>query len=238
MARATGNSFYRIFRDQNQLAVYAYQLFFDLSGNGSAVRVTAKQYDEGFMAQFPYADAGKPTPTLSEERSLGPLSSGQTADLDLFEIPGMGLHVGETIAMQLDNRRERGPLRFSGLAIAINGKTVSGSQQSKVSGRFVMFYVPGHGGYFFSVEDPGRGFVKAGSIDGRHMRFSVDNDDYECLADSPILTRSSTGELWVLHDPSYQPEGDWTTHPRSGSTRAAADQFFVAAADSLGWWLP
>lgn len=237
MARATGNSFYRIFRDQNQLAVYAYQLFFDLASDGSAVSATAKAYDGQFIQQFPYADAGKPTPTLSMERPLGAVASGQSATLDLFEIPGVGLHLTETISMQLDSRRTPGPLRLADLEISINGKIIPVAQQLPVSGRVVMFYLPGHGGYFFSLSDPGHGFLKTGVIDGDRMRFAAENEEYECAASQPILTRQGTGELWVLHDPDYQPGGDWTTHPRSGTTRPAADQFFVAASDSLSWWL-
>jgi hypothetical protein len=101
-----------------------------------------------------------------------------------------------------------------------------------------MFYLPGRGGYFFSLNDPGHGFLKAGTIDGERMKFSADNDSYDCATSQPILTGPSSGEVWVLHVPAYKPGGNWTTHPRSGQTRPAEDQFFAAASDSLSWWLP
>lgn len=238
MVRGEPDHFYRIFRDQNQLAVYAYELSFDLSGNGAAVGATAQPYGEHFIQQFPLADGGKPTPTLAEPRPIGPLGGGQAATLDLFEIPGVGLHVTETISVQMDARRVPGPLRFTDLEITVNGKIIPVAEQLPVSGQFVMFYLPGRGGYFFSLSDPGHGFLKAGTIDGERMKFSVDNDSYECAASQPILTRPSSGEVWVLHVPDYKPGGNWTTHPRSGQTRPAEDQFFAAASDSLSWWLP
>ena len=239
MKRASGNSFYRVFRDQNNLVVYAYQLVLNAAGNGAAITAIAKAYDEQFTSRFPNADGGKPAPTLSADRQLGPLANNQSANLDLFEIPGMGLHVVETLSVKIDQPGSGGALRFSGLEVSINGKPVSGSQQAEVSGRHVMFYVPGGGGYFFAAVDPGHGFVKAGVVDGNRMRFSLDNENYECVANKPILTGASSSELWVLHDPGYQPDGNWTEHLRSGSsTRPAADQFFAAASDSLSWWLP
>jgi hypothetical protein len=237
LARANGNSFYRIFRDQNQLAVYAYKLVLELASDGSAVRATAQAYDDQFMQQFPNADGGKPTPTLAMERPLDPLGSGQSATLDLFEIPGVGLHVTETLSMQLDSLRTPGPLRFADLEVSVDGKVIPVAQQLPVSGRFAMFYLPGHGAFVFSATDVGQGFIKAGVIDGNRMEFNLENQAYDCAASQPILTRPETGQLWVLRLPDYQPEGNWTTHPRTGSTRPAADQFFAAASDSLSWWV-
>jgi len=236
MARAGGNSFYRIIRDQNQLAVYAYQLVFDLSGNGSAVMATAQPYDNQFVERFPYADAGKPTPTLSAPAALGPITSGHSARIDLFSIPGMGLEVSETISVRIDHPSRGGSLRFSGLNVFLNGKQVAGGQQQSVSGRFAMFYVPRHGAYFFATSDPGHGFLKSGTISGDRMSFTIDNDQYDAYAGSPILgTQAPSGDLWVLHDPDYRPGGSWTAH--RDSNVSPTDQFFAAASDSLSWWL-
>lgn len=238
MARASGDSFYRIFRDQTGLAVYAYRVVFQLAANGSAVTASAQPYDEQFMDQFPNADGGKPTPTLAMEQAIGPIGSGQSATLDLFEIPGVGLHVTETVSLVLDSRRVPGPLRFADLEITIDGKVIPVAQQLPVSGSVVMFYLPGRGGYFFSASNPGHGFVKAGAIDGNRMRFTVENENFDCATSQPILTSPASGELWVLHVADFKPDGNWTTHPRTGQTQPAPDQFFTAASDSLSWWLP
>ena len=62
---ATGNSFYRIFRDENNLAVFAYELEVARTADGLNFRITAKPATEAFATRFPNADGGKPTPTLS-----------------------------------------------------------------------------------------------------------------------------------------------------------------------------
>ena len=238
MARASGNSFYRIFRDQNKLTVFAYELRLDLASGGDALTATAKPAEDEFAARYPNADGGKPVPTLSAEHALGPLNSGQTAFLDLFEIPGMGIKLTDTVRVKLNQSTGgAGPLRLAGLRVTLNRLPISGAPPpSAVVGKFVMFYLPGRGGFFLSSEPvEGRPFVNAGTIEGARMRFTVDNDNYECTASQPILPNAANGQVWVFHDPAYVPEGNWTQDPHRSS--AGAEQFFTAGSDSLGWWL-
>ena len=229
MARASGNSFYRIFWDQNHLAVYGYELQVELTTGGNALTAVAKPAGDQFAARYPNADAGKPVPTLSADQILGPLGSGQSATLDLFEIPGMGLHLTETVRVQFGAETGGGALKFSSLRVAIDQKQVAGPAPGSVAGRYAMFYLPGRGGFFFATE-PAPGFAKTGAIDGNRMRFTVDNVEYDCVSTAPI--HGTGGDLWVLHDASYKPEGNWT-HARDQLER---EDFFMAAADSLGWW--
>ena len=238
MARASGNSFYRIFRDQNHLAVFAYELVVDLTPDGQAVRATAKLATGEFAARYKDADAGKPVPTLSEVHEMGPLASGQSAKLGLFEIPGVGLAVSEIVQVKMGvaetggGTRYAGQIRFGALRVASGGRVIAGPAPGAVVGKFAMFYVPGRGAFFFSAEPvPGRAFLKTGVSDRGRLDFTVDNIDYQCLSSVPI--NGDSGELWVMHDAGYRPSGNWTGEPQRGER----EQFFVAASDSLGWWL-
>jgi hypothetical protein len=74
---ATGDSFYRIFRDENDLAVFAYELQVTRTADGMNVRITAKSAREDFATRFPNADGGKPTPTLSAPLESPLLNSGE-----------------------------------------------------------------------------------------------------------------------------------------------------------------
>ncbi len=234
MARASGNSFYRMFRDQNNLMVFAYELAVNLSPGGDSLSATARPAENEFAARFPNADAGKPVPSLSSDQEMGPLGSGQSAEIGLFEIPGMGLKVSESIRVRMRQDVASGALNFTGLRVSIGGGPLSPAPAGSVAGRYAMFYIPGRGGFFFATEDPGRGgFVKAGNIDRSEMRFTLDNENYVCSAGAPILASDASGDLWVYHDPNYKPEGNWTHMPDT-----TQDQFFMAAADSLNWWLP
>jgi len=241
---ASGNSFYRVFRDENNLAIFAYQLQVERTSDGDHFRLTAKPAGDDFAAKFPNADGGKPTPTLPEPRVSPLLASGDKFTIDIAVIPGVADNLSDTVQIRLNARgassepasQAAAPLRFVGLKVQINGQLVSASGPgATVAGRYVMFYVPGHGAYFLSseqVESPA--FVKIGVVDHTHLRFTLDNETYDSDSDAPILRSSDRGEIWVFNDPDYKPSGNWT----SSNPGTQRDEFFAAASDSLKWWLP
>src|SRR5579872_3083659 len=68
MKPSSGNSFYRIFRDQNGLAVFAYKLVIDRPGEDE-YRLILQPAGSGLGN----LDNGKPTPTFPTDRVLEPL---------------------------------------------------------------------------------------------------------------------------------------------------------------------
>jgi hypothetical protein len=242
---ASGNSFYRLFRDENNLAIFVYELHVERAADGDNFRVTAKPAGDDFAARFPNADGGKPAPTLGEQRESPLLASGDRFTIEIPVIPGLAENLSDVVQIRLNQRgtlapqpdsQAAAPLRFVGLKVQINERLVSSDGPgATVVGRYVMFYTPGHGGYFLSTEpDENRPFEKVGVVDRTHLHFTLDNDTYDCNSEAPILARSDRGEIWVFHDPNYKPSGNWTTSNPS-STR---DEFFAAASDSLNWWIP
>ncbi len=241
---ASGQSFYRIFRDENNLAVFAYELAVARTPDGEQFRVTAKAATEDFAARFPNADGGKPTPTFSSPLQSPLLSSGDKFVIPISTDPGLHQTLTDTVQIRLNQRgaptSDPGPerteqIRFSALKVSINNRPVSPSGAGTlVTGRVAMFYIPGRGGYFFSTEAVDqKAFVQIGVVDGKHLQFTLDNDIYDCTSDAAILARSERGQLWVFHDPSYKPAGNWTTSDAASSR----EEFFTAAADSVQWWL-
>jgi hypothetical protein len=247
---ASGNSFYRIFRDENNLAVFAYELAVERTPDGQQFRVTAKAATEGFAARFPNADGGKPTPTLSSPLESPLLSSGNNFVIPIPSDPGLHQTLTDTVQIRLGQRgaataaagsEQSEQIRFSALKVSVNNQPASPSGAGGlVAGRFAMFYIPGHGGYFFSMEAPPgnsvadqRQFEQIGIVDGKHLKFTVENVAYDCASDAPILTRSERGQLWVYYDANYKPAGNWTKSDPASSR----DEFFTAAADSVQWWL-
>ncbi len=239
---ASGNSFYRIYRDENKLTVFAYEIEVERTPDGSQFHVTAKPAGANFAARHPNADAGKPVPTLSEPLASPLLNSGGRFVIEVPTDPGITEKVTDTVQVVFNARgtlpQDSGPaeLRFASLKVAINGKLASPAGAGAiVSGQYAMFYLPGRGGYFFATGPvTQRPFVQAGSVDKTRLRFQVDNDAYECESDTPILLKSDRGELYVYHDPGYRPSGNWTKN----NPAATRDEFFTAASDSLSWWLP
>jgi len=239
---ATGNSVYRIYHDESGLAVYAYELVVDRMPDGQHFQVIAKPAGEEFAAKFPYADGGKPTPTLSIPLESPPLSPGGRFTIDIPTNPGWFEHRTDTVVVQPSARggqeAQAAPLlRFVALKVSINGKPLAiRGPSAVVSGQYAMFYIPKRGGYFFStqpVETPP--FVQAGIVDRTQLKFTIDNEAYECEADAPILMQSDRGQVWVYHDRNYKPSGSWT---KNSPNPNSPEEFFTAASDSLNWWLP
>ena len=242
---ASGNSFYRLFRDENNLAIFVYELHVERAADGDNFRVTAKPAGDDFAARFPNADGGKPAPTLGEQRESPLLASGDRFTIEIPVIPGLAENLSDVVQIRLNQRgtlapqpdsQAAAPLRFVGLKVQINERLVSSDGPgATVVGRYVMFYTPGHGGYFLSTEPvESRPFVKVGVVDRTHLLFTLDNDTYDCNSEAPILPRSDRGEIWIFHDPNYKPSGNWI----SSNPSQTRDEFFTAASNSLKWWLP
>lgn len=239
---ATGNSFYRIFRDENNLAAFAYELEVVRTADGENLRITAKLATDDLAARFPNADGGKPTPTFSAALQSPLLSSGQQFTIPVPTNPGLGQKLTDVVQVRIAQRgggiaggQNSAQIRFSGLKVSINGSLASpAGAGADIAGKYAMFYIPGRGGYFFSAEpsEPAP-FAHVGVVDGKRLTFTVDNEMYVCNADAQILLHSPSGELWVYHNPNYKPAGNWTKSDLANP----GDEYFTAAADSMKWWL-
>jgi hypothetical protein len=241
MLPASGDSFFRVFRDQNNLAVYAYELVIDRPDGGDEFHLVVRPAGERFARLAPNSDGGKPVPTVAENRELGVLHSGQPIQFPVYNVPGAGVDVVDTIVLTLEDT-DAAPaagIRFDGLKVYINKTLVAPAATGSVSGRYAMFYVPGQGGYFFSSEPaPGKGFVEAGWFDHARMQFTLDNVTYDCVASAPFLTQNDRGEAWVYHDPNYKPQGNWTKPLNDPGELTRPPQFFTGAANTLAFWVP
>jgi hypothetical protein len=239
---ASGDSFYRIFRDENNLAVFAYELEVARTADGENFRVTAKAATEAFATRFPNADGGKPTPTLSAPLESPVLNSGEGFTIPIPTNPGLDQNLTDRVQILLGQRggviedaAGSAKIRFSGLKVSIHGQPASSSGAgADVAGQYAMFYIPGRGGYFFSTEPVDQPpFSDVGVVDGKHLTFTIDNENYDCTANAPILVHADRGQLWVYHDANYKPAGNWTkTDPAT-----LREEFFTAASDSMQWWL-
>ncbi|HLK21544.1 MAG TPA: hypothetical protein VKT81_21495 [Bryobacteraceae bacterium] len=243
MKPASGNSMYRLLRDDSGLAVWAYELVVDRLPDGDHFQIIAKPAGAEFAQKFPNADGGKPTPTFSIPIESPPLGAGGRFVIDIPTNPGLFEHRTDTVQVQpdprgdgrLQNSAAQPQIRFADLRVSIKGAPVlNNGGGAMVYGPFAMFYIPTRGGYFFSTQPvTSRPFVQIATVERNKLKFTIDNEDFECTSATPILTQSERGQIWVYHDPRYKPEGTWTkSNPKS------KDEFFTGAADSLDWWLP
>src|ERR1700733_8767834 len=131
---ASGDSFYRIFRDENNLAVFAYELEVARTADGENFRITAKAATEAFATRFPNADGAKPTPTLSAPLESPLLNSGEGFSIPIPSNPGLEQNLTDRVQILLGQRgganegaADSAKLRLSGLKVSIHGQPASSS---------------------------------------------------------------------------------------------------------------
>src|SRR5258708_20658736 len=64
MEPASGNSFYRIFKDENNLDVFAYEIVVERTADGERFHIIPMPPVEEFTSRFPNPAGAKPGPTL------------------------------------------------------------------------------------------------------------------------------------------------------------------------------
>jgi hypothetical protein len=242
---ASGNSFYRVYRDDGGVAAFAYELMVGRTEDGTQFHITAKPAGSEFAARYPNADGGRPTPTLSSPAESPVLDSGGEFRIDIPTNPGLGETVTDSVQVKINARgapaaeegQSSAQLRFVALKVWIDGELASPPGAGAiVAGRYAVFYIPDRGGYFFSHEPvEQRPFTRIGVVEREKMHFVLDGETFECESEQPILAEFERGELWVYHNPDFHPAGNWTQSDLSSDSR---EQFFTAASDSLNWWLP
>jgi hypothetical protein len=100
-----------------------------------------------------------------------------------------------------------GPIKtdFEGFVL-INGHKFEGPTWfDKKPGSTLWFSFPDQGRFVLSLV-PHAGFQKVGRVRDNVVSFEADGQQYEVWMKSPIVSSGGTWRLYVLHDPSYQPE--------------------------------
>jgi hypothetical protein len=111
-------------------------------------------------------------------------------------------------------------LTLADYRLLIDGKLVAaGKPGTTFGGALVWCYVEGRGRFIFSlVPREGYQFQKVGIIKDDRIEFTVKGSHYEWLSSSPILPNGGTWNLWVLHDPKYEPFGSQEARTAEKST--------------------
>src|SRR5260370_18359183 len=131
MEPAFGNSFYGIFKDENNLDVFAYEIVVERTADGERFHIIAKPAGQAFAAQFPNSDGGKPVPTLSAPRDSEFLTSGRRFDVAIPTNPGTREDITDSIQVTINRRGPptadsgapaSGSIRFGNLKVSVHAQ--------------------------------------------------------------------------------------------------------------------
>jgi hypothetical protein len=196
---------HRVLNDkQGKKVAFAYDLEAGRASAPGTFFLRIKPVDEAFAREQQSAGG---VPTVSAIREFNSIKLGEGIAIDLLSNPTTGEKIFDVL--QPSNPTEPPKPNAEEFAlqvtsITLNGQPVklTGVENSSLTGAAAIFYLPGHGAYFLSLE-PRPHFEQAAHVEGRKLWFELDNDRVEIQSKSRLLTKSESKVVWVRHDPSF-----------------------------------
>jgi len=266
--RVNSMSINRVLVDRVERVFFGYDLELEPLNETKQYKVSIKPLDRGFADGVAQSGTMREITGQSGASSTGAsllrfpqpqvVADGDTLVLDLLINRKTGVKLVDEITISSGDVLERSTptdirpasdfsledvrLSMKNQQLLINGELVAGGPDAPGSceGKFIFFYLPGRGRFVFSIKpQEGFAFRKIGVIHHNRISFSVGGDSYEWVSTAPILPTGGNWNLWVLHEPNYQPEYGFNPQDRLIKGTAAAgnvrqkNQFFFGAMGSV-----
>jgi hypothetical protein len=218
---------HRVLTDSEKRVVFAYDLSVSSDPVTKRFRLAVLPADEAFRRLFLKDSA----PVRANEsfatfpRSTAPqtLDDGDAVSLELLVNRESGVKIVDVVKVTFDrsilreNYLEAAPKDFSFDAVSslsiksyelsIDGVLI-GKSKSKLgcAGSLLWFYVPDRGRFIISLAPrEGYSFQKIGLVDGNRIEFVLNGELYEWTSGETIFPSGGAWNVWVLHDPNYEP---------------------------------
>ena len=177
-------------------------------------RLNESLWSKRFAEKWPDRQRHDPTPL---PRYPDPLiiDVSDRLELPLWINPENGAQIGDRLRFEFDKPTplrdftlDEVGLRLTDYRLLINGEARSGDKPRH--GGFVAplpwFSVPSRGRFVFSIQPhEGYDFQKIGVIDDNRISFTYGGDKYEWVSGLPVINERGKWNLWVLHDPNFEP---------------------------------
>jgi len=164
--------------------------------------------------KWPDKQGSDPTPLPRYPKPMI-IDISDIVELTLWINPENGAQIGDRLRFELDQpiplrdfTLDEVALRLTDYRLLINGEVRSGDKPR--IGGFVAplpwFSVSGRGRFILSIQPhEGYDFQKIGVIDDNRISFAYGSDKYEWVSGLPIINGRGKWNLWVLHDPNFEP---------------------------------
>jgi len=222
-----GNTIERTLINESTGVYVSYALQIERLENSTKLRISVKPLpEEGiqrmrdsiwfkrFAGKWPNKRNYDPTP-LPRYPEPKIIDISDVVELTLWVNPENGAQIGDRLRFELDQPTplrdftlDEVALKLTSYRLLINGEARSGDKP--LPGVFVAplpwFSVPGRGRFVFSIQPhEGYDFQKIGVIDGNKISFTHGGDKYDWVSSLPIINERGRWNLWVLHDPNFEP---------------------------------
>lgn len=177
----------------------------------------AAKWTELSLPRYPDPKPLRPGEALGMDLLVNPYTGQKVVDYLSIADPSGKLRRQTATGLAHDFRAEDAELKINKPRVSVNGKLVEATRNpgSSASGQVVMIYLKGHGQLLFSlvpgmrVITPVPPFQRSGEIRGSTMTFQVGGDTYEVNCEGRISPGSGAYNLYVSHDPAYQPSREF-----------------------------
>jgi hypothetical protein len=219
---------HRVLEDQGGRFVFGYDLWVTANPTLKQFRIAVRPLDPEFERRLMKDQNGDSPVSLATVSTFPKSTEPQTLDdgdafsLDLLVNQGAGIKIVDVVKVTFDrsNLKDLNPrnpardftldaveLEVKNYRLLINGNVAGvGKSTRGCAGALLWFYVQDRGRFIVSlVPRAGYEFQKVGVIEDNRIEFTIDDNRYEWLSSSPVLPGGGTWNLWVLHDPKYEP---------------------------------
>jgi hypothetical protein len=226
--REDNHIIHRVLEDRVGRFVFGYDLWVSANPALKKFTIAVRPLDPQYERKLRAASTSETELSQSEVIATFPKSTeAQTLDdgdaftLDLLVNQGAGVKIVDVVKVTFDRSNLKEPprnpardftldaveLAVKDYRLLINGAVAgAGKSTNGCAGALLWFYAEGNGRFIVSlVPREGYEFQKVGVIEDNRIEFTVNNNRYEWLSSSPILSGGGAWNLWVLHDPKYQP---------------------------------
>lgn len=222
------NRVIRLLVDEASAVIFGYEMTVEPLG-GNKFRLTLAPLAEGFN---PPRVSGQSASlagnrrrttllTLPQQFESQIIEDGDALNIDLLQHPQLAIKITDKIRVSASRSRllpgENTPrdLTLNDLEMAVKNLRLKvndgdflpvGKLKRSYTGSFIWLYLPPKGFFMLSLAPPaGYAFRKIGTVNDKTIKFTYQGDSYEFASDELILPLAGTWNLWVLHEPNYNP---------------------------------
>lgn len=244
---------HRVLVDAAGRYVFGYDLVIQPAATAKMFTIAVKPLDAAVESKLLKTNPEVQPPriaTLPQATEPQILADGDSFALDLLVNQATGVKIVDFVRVSFDrsNLWDDNPrtlprdftldavaLTLADYRLLIDGNLVAaGKPGTTFGGALVWCYVEGRGRFIFSlVPREGYHFQKVGLIKENKIEFTVKGNHYEWLSNSPILPNGGTWNLWVLHDPKYEPFGSQEARRDKKSTLDKWDESVRGVGDTI-----
>lgn len=177
-------------------------------------RLRDSVWSKRFAQAWPNKSSHDPTP-LPRYPEPVLINISDTLELTLWINPVNGAQIGDRLRFETarpvpprDFTLDEVALKLTGFRLLINGEVRSGDKPyiGGFTAPLPWFSVPGRGRFILSLQPhEGYEFLKIGVINDNAISFVHSGDKYEWVSSDPIISQRGKWNLWVMHDPYFEP---------------------------------